>query len=859
MRRNVLTWLTAQAPNAHHALILTHNIHFLFVQSVLAAKLRQAGNPRLTIFADAACAAQAFGEQRRLIDGLGVNYRVVPVDLGGARRFHPKALLLTGPDRAVLAVGSGNLTHGGMAANHEAWAFGRSDGEGAPMIAAFRDYMAALAPSLPLAEPLTDGLSDLFDPAYAWVGELPPPSALVGSPNVTPLLDQIDRLVSGKVRAVSVFAPYHDANGVALRAIAERFEAPVTCWLQPGRVGLCRAAAQSLPSNVTLKSVDCEEARRPSFIHAKVLAFHREADVVLAVGSANCSKAALLAQQTWGNAELMAVDVVSHELAEAFFSGLAHIDEAPVLPDAPPSEGWETITPSALRILAARQEGDRLDIAYKSVEPLTDLSVEADAGAWPAVTVDVERKTARFILPLRLRTVVMSGLGPAGARITSPEAWVDDEASLAAPATLRRVFRRLQDGENATDPIQAFRGVLEIFRDYLRDPEAARRRMPRRDDPEAPPAPYDPAAVFSDHFGRAGIPLGHGAAAHTPAGVLSIIEALFAVSRDVGGAPPAPPHGEDAQDGEDPDPDAAEAMLIHPLRTDSDARGAAQLRRALGAMEQTLCEPAFVQARTASLLGADLAMVAILLVKGLADGLLDVATFRTSTRILWGTLLFGSRGEGDAGSLPTRVKAIADPAERNTFVAALATPRLAAALSLWSITEWNAIDSEALWFRLSAAQLQESCPWLFGAAAPDALGAEIQAMADALLPPNERFAAHHTWIEVVRAGESLRALRRALDGRAHADLRAAVAAPTVSPADLVWVNGRLAFPLGEFSRADGVKAQIRFLGQPTSCRYLASHLLPIRELINSDAVLDIPPTARGEILKLIEGAEALTW
>ena len=43
MRRNVLTWLTAQAPNAHHALILTHNIHFLFVQSVLAAKLRQAG------------------------------------------------------------------------------------------------------------------------------------------------------------------------------------------------------------------------------------------------------------------------------------------------------------------------------------------------------------------------------------------------------------------------------------------------------------------------------------------------------------------------------------------------------------------------------------------------------------------------------------------------------------------------------------------------------------------------------------------------------------------------------------------------------------------------------------------------
>src|SRR5689334_2495926 len=106
MRRNALSWLTDQVANAHHALILTHNIHFLFVQSALAVRLRHAGNPRVTIFADAACAAQAFGEQRALLDGLGIRYRVVPVDLGAARRFHPKALLLTGPERAALAIGS---------------------------------------------------------------------------------------------------------------------------------------------------------------------------------------------------------------------------------------------------------------------------------------------------------------------------------------------------------------------------------------------------------------------------------------------------------------------------------------------------------------------------------------------------------------------------------------------------------------------------------------------------------------------------------------------------------------------------------------------------------------------------------
>jgi hypothetical protein len=52
MRRNVLNWLSQQFTDATHAVVLTHNIDFLFVQSVLVPRLRWAGNPRLTIFAD---------------------------------------------------------------------------------------------------------------------------------------------------------------------------------------------------------------------------------------------------------------------------------------------------------------------------------------------------------------------------------------------------------------------------------------------------------------------------------------------------------------------------------------------------------------------------------------------------------------------------------------------------------------------------------------------------------------------------------------------------------------------------------------------------------------------------------------
>jgi len=856
MRRNVLNWLTAEIPNARHAVILTHNIHFLFVQSVLTAKLRQAGNPRLTIFADAMCAATAFAEQHALLDGLGVRYRVVPVDLGPGRRFHPKALLLAGPERAALAIGSGNLTHGGMAANHEAWTFAVSDGDGASLIAGFQNYMETLVPTMPLAEPLKDGLDAVFDPTLSWMASLPPASGLAGSPNEIPLVDQIAGAVTGEVRAISVLAPYYDPEGVALSTIANRFGVPVTCWMQPGRAGLSQGAADVLPTNVTLKSINCEEARRPSFIHAKVMAFHRDDDVVLAVGSANCSQAALLAQRSWGNAELMAVDAISHEQAEAFFAGLVRSDDAPDLPSEPPSDDWDDMVAPTLRILAARHEGDRLDIAFRSAGALTDLVVEAEAGAWPAATVDVTNGLATFSLPRRLRTITLSARDASGSRVVSADAWVDDEASLSAPATLRRVLRRLQDGESDdSDPAQTFRGVLDLFREYLRDPEAARRRMKRRDDTPQAPGAYDPTAVFSEHFGSVGIPISRGGiGAHTPASVLSIIEALFAVSRDVGGA--APRDGTSDDDGEDPDTEALEEALIQKVRAAPDDKAAAQLRRALVAVGQALCEPAFVESRSATLLSADLALAAVLLVKGLSDGLLNVESFRESTRTLWGALFFGGKGAGGAGSLPSRIQNMADASEREAFIAALATPRLASALVLWSITEWNAGDTDALWFRFSAARLQERCPWLFAAASPEILTTELQAMAGGLLPPNEQTAAMRTWTEVVRAGQALRTLNAALADRNQADLRASAKAPYIGRSDLVWANGRLGFPVGSFRRDEGVKAQVQFLGEAVPARYYATHLLPVLELVQGDA-LEFPDGAKGEILKLIDAAVVL--
>ena len=109
IRANILAEVCKPVKKATTAVVLTHNIDFLFVQSILLSRLHSIGHPKLTIFADASCSTSSYNQQFELLSGLGQRYRVVPLDLGNGRRFHPKAIFLAGPDGASLAIGAATL------------------------------------------------------------------------------------------------------------------------------------------------------------------------------------------------------------------------------------------------------------------------------------------------------------------------------------------------------------------------------------------------------------------------------------------------------------------------------------------------------------------------------------------------------------------------------------------------------------------------------------------------------------------------------------------------------------------------------------------------------------------------------
>ena len=782
MNRNVLNWVASAVPDARHALILTHNISFLFVEGVLLPKLRAAGDPRVTILADAGCAAGSWRQDQPLISRLGIRYRVVPVDLGPWRRFHPKAVLLAGEDRAALAIGSGNLTHGGMGANREAWVFGTTDDDGAPRISALREYLATVLEQLPLVEPVRDSVNAIFDPEQRWSRELPMPAGLAGAPSAVPILDQLAS-AAGEVTRVTVLTPYFDDKAEALKEIARRFRVPVDVLLQSDNAGLWAQAAKNLPPEVSLKSVE-ELSAKGSFIHAKVLALHRTADTLIAIGSANCSKAALLSDQHAGNAELMAWSIEPVEKLNLLLGELQIKDEPPPLPAERPSDDWKDDALASLHVLAAHQAAERLEVAFSPVEGIAKLSLIAD-GEWPIREIDASAGLARADVPVRLRTIRLRAMFADGSFVESPDAWVDDETSLSSPATFRRVLGRFQEAAEAGfDQATRYEALVSVFGEYLRDPQARSRRF-HRGRPELPPAPYDPAAVFDEGFGTGPVHLpASPSGSRASSSPLAWIEAIFGMHQE-----PCPPINRGPLSAPEEEPPTNEEVpdseIIANARP-ADAKHSAAVARAVARVEKALLDPSFTSARSPELLASDVALAATLLVLGLTTGHLEVDTFRNVTRRLWTHLFFGQGGQ--PGAVLVRAQS-----GHPSFIAEFATPRLSAALSLWCTTEWMATDGAAAWFRLSAASLQGRYPFLFAAAQPDAILAGL-GECGALLPANEQVACVRTWREVVRAGKVLELLCTSLKSGSREAFQRVTRNGWLDPAQLVWAGCSLAFP-----------------------------------------------------------------
>jgi hypothetical protein len=801
---NVLQHMLAATKRATTAVVLTHNIDFMFAQAILVNRLRKCGAPRLTVFADAGCAAGSFARQSEIANLVGRSFRVVPVDLGTGRRFHPKAVFLAGSDGARLAVGSGNLGHGGWSGNREIWTHFDFPGDGGPAIAAFRDYLEHVCGLAGASGPVHASVLEPFR-TETWAADLPEPDGLLSVPAGTMLLDQILGGFDETPSSLDLLAPYFDSEGVALCEVANRTKVAIRVLIQHGRAGLSSPAAARLPGFAQILGIAPRDEQRQT-IHAKIYAAHYPDRVVVIAGSANCSRAALLSTNS-GNAELMAISQLSIQEYDQLLESLEISEGPPDLPDVAPNENWDAIENPAVRILSASFDNGTLTISCRfAAEAPTQISVILSTLA----TVATRNETGCYEIEVsdpgsRLWVGIDTEEGP----IRSAPMWIDHEAELQIGRPELNVQASLDGNEGTISSdglIDIFTLVVEHYNSPVPWAGAATRK------PGGLQVEYDVGDVFSEGFGqRSYVPIAGGGYFKTDE--WSLMNDYFRA----GGRLSRDKDGDDPADIADPDPPDAEepSKRSQPLEPSQIQK----LGRLIDKAVKSMSSMTFLESRPPTRLAADIRTVALLLAIARRRTGMDKAKVDTASARLFHTLFVGS--EDGRALLDLYIERHPEAMDL------MRSSDLTAAMTLWIADLIKKPEAEP-WFEFAASRLAAEHLWLAQGRddvldSLERLSVHVESLADAL--PD-------FWVSWIRSGVAIKGL---IDSLVNPSAKpATVIRSRVSRGEIVWVGGQFAVTLGDFDRAGS--GQFRLLRDARVAKFKGERAVPILDIVS---VLDL--------------------
>lgn len=854
MRDDLIKFLAGQK-NLSHVFVATFNIDFIFIENVLLRALRKCGHPSLTVFADADEVATTFASQGRWVSRIGRRYRVVPIRMEPGFRFHPKAVLLSGAESAALFIGSGNLTFGGMRQNDELWLRFESPQDGTGPIAAFKELANACLDRAPFPGPVRAELADAFDPeVHAWSKAIASPSGMLWRVGRGPaLLDQLATQVGDlDVRRVVVASPYFDEGGEALSTIAARWPgAVIEVLVQSGQSQLLGPAWSRIRDPKSLVSVETsrgEDAR--AFIHAKFYAFVGESDAVLAVGSANCSRAAFAIPGSGGNAESLAVLRLSATAVdEMVTSGVKVVDAPPVLQATSPAAPATEPT-AAVYVLGAHHENGELVVVFAAPPRTQAVDLIADGRTLSGTDVTVAGGVLRARgLGVISRVQVVATVG--GTRLSSAEHWVDHEFLLSASSRQRQMAQAI--GDHVAPGQWSFQGWTEVLRllgDHLtHTPEGAARQAQREKADKEKPSTVAAADFFTTEYRLSGHRHEGGRLdeAARVLGLRGLLLDYFGISND-DHAENTPVDDEDGDDDAVDRPAAVEKQERQSARpsikkclTDAERRRGQRIARQI---VDACTSKGFVETRPATMLSSDLAIVAVLLVSGHAEGWLASEDFLDLTYRVWSFLFFDDGADDkaanrSAGALEHRHDRSESPQQ---FEDAIRSVRLAAALATWCFCCPRGIaHAETARFEVATRLAVARLPWLWHLEARDKIERELFEIArrTGWLGPDvaDRWdEVVSNWNRLFAEGSALAAFEQALLRMEMSKLRERVVDDAIPAGTLLWQGRTMGFcalaqPAKRRSRPDQSVSVLTLRSHGRETKLMPSYLLPFRALL----------------------------
>lgn len=856
MRSDVLDVISS-ARDVTNAVILTHNIDFVFVQTVVLSAFRRCGYPTITIFADSGCAAETFAQQKAVVTDLGLRYRVVRVAMGTGFRFHPKAVLLTGAESGTLLVGSGNLTFGGWRENGEVWTHLKSETDGAGPFHAFRNYLADVLKRVVLPEAVEREVDEAFDPSTrSWLSADATDNAgvLLGrAGNGPPLVEQMVAAGGAEpVEELLVCAPYFDHDGIALQELVARVGAHRTAVLcQVGQTKLHERAWKPNAAKATLQRIDFQHGEaagreRSAFVHAKFYGLRRADEVVVLAGSANCSRAALTVGGDVGNAELMVARSLTPQAFEEEFLDELDISPKPVVLSEEPPYHAEAADGATLRILAARFEAGGLLVGYA---PSSAMAAEClvDGATTPFVTT--EEGIVRISCPSEPKLVTLRGWVD-GVAVESEPTWIDLERRLRATVHSRSLadsFRaRVQAGAWGAD---GWAEVLDVFCKHLTYMPAVRPGVaaPRADGGvESDAQPFTAADVFGRNYkapklDRVRIPseVGGDGQVHS---LQQLLLRWFGVEPD---EPEEESDADNDNDGADGDEAVDRPERLPTTRPSDEAmtdRNRRRIARIVDQMEAGMTSPEFLLARSPDYLATDLKVASALLCAGLGKGWIEHERFFEFTHSIWTALFFASE-DGKEGWLEYRAGVSED---RDAFVRNMRSADLSAALIGWYLTALTPGDGsfEAMRFAVAAALAVARLPWLWHGGTQEEIEKELAVLlrhtAEGGMVREERIGwAEAEWKRLTQRGQALGCLEATVRGTSLGALRDRIEIDELTPGDVLW-QGTAGFCVvtRRCSRSGGEYVPVlKLQGQEAGkSEFSASATVPVRALLDEEVI-----------------------
>jgi hypothetical protein len=314
------------------AIVATYNASFGFYERVLLRRLQAVGCRAHLLLTDARQCSRAFATEEDLPEHAGAEYGLLPVRAAGA--FHPKFVLLLGPKRARLIIGSHNVTLCGFGLNREVtslfdieaakpsaglarqiWRFVEAwTSDQAEAARNVRDAILQIAPWLQGASD-TDAAGDVL----LWTGR-----------GRASLWEQLRPFLVRPITRVSAVSPYFDADFGFLSQVVRDFgTAAVLVAVEP-TYSECPSDAPHRLADARFLDVSSLGPGWDKRLHAKIFRFEfEEGGSVVVTGSANASRSAWLTANGGGNAEMVVVHVdgddMWHDLGLAGFADLPEV------------------------------------------------------------------------------------------------------------------------------------------------------------------------------------------------------------------------------------------------------------------------------------------------------------------------------------------------------------------------------------------------------------------------------------------------------------------------------------------------------------------------------------------------------